>query len=320
MLDRPKIGIVTPAREASNNGNWHTASRWSGHLSALADVSVLQYWAGQPLDVLIALHARKSAPSISGFRHARPAGKIVLVLTGTDLYQDMPGDADAVKSVELADAIVVLQDRALGRLAPEAARKARAIVQSSDVPLADTRPRAAADATRFLAIGHLRAVKDPATLADALARLPGQRIEVEQVGSPIDEDLAERLKAVARADPRYRLLGGLPHPEVLDRLASADALVHPSRLEGGANVVVEALCAGIPVLASAIDGNIGLLGDDYPGYFPVGDADHLASLMRRFANDAAYRSDLARHCRSLRSRFSPEVEASEVRSLVSGLL
>ncbi|HET9642910.1 MAG TPA: glycosyltransferase [Burkholderiaceae bacterium] len=92
-----------------------------------------------------------------------------------------------------------------------------------------------------------------------------------------------------RACPSYRWMGGLPHSDTRLHLARSHALVHPSAMEGGANAVVEAIRSRVPVLASRIDGNVGLLGEDYKGYFPVDDDEALAELMCRFADDGAPR-------------------------------
>ncbi len=318
MVVLAKIGIATPALAAANNGNWHTAARWAGHLGGVADVSVFEHWDGQPLEILIALHARKSAGSIEAFRRARPDGRIVLVMTGTDLYRDLPAaDPAALRSLALADDIVVLQDLALRALPPVAARKARVIVQSCDNLTRARRPPNIDGPARFIAIGHLRDVKDPLTLARAAHRVRDADIDVEHVGAFLDPALAGELRRLAQDCPRYRLPGGLPRAQALERLAGADALVHPSRMEGGANVVIEAVCAGVPVLASAIDGNAGLLGPAYEGYFPVGDDERLAALMRRFASDCAFRARLREQLDTLRERFTPEREAAAVRALVA---
>jgi putative glycosyltransferase (TIGR04348 family) len=322
MVDLPRIGIVAPARAESNNGNWHTAARWATHLRAVAEVGIFERWEGQPLDVLIALHARKSAGSVAAFREKRPQGRIVLVMTGTDLYRDLPDDPLARQSIALADRIVVLQPRALDALPAEATAKARVVVQSA--PEAHRRPRPGPgprDTVRFIAIGHLRDVKDPLTLGRAAARLAGvPRIAVEHVGEALDAVLAARLAAVTHDCPNYRWLGGLPHAEVLARLQGADALVHPSRMEGGANAVIEAVQCGVPVLASDVAGNVGLLGEAYEGTFPVGDDAALAALMRRFADDAAFAATLARRCEALRAGFAPAAEAAAVRAVVGELL
>lgn len=316
MVVPPRIGIATPASASANNGNWQTAERWARHLSAVADVSIFEQWNGQPLHLLIALHARKSAVSIEAFRRAHPQGRIVLVMTGTDLYRDLPSEPAALRSLALADDIVVLQDLAMRALAPAAAHKARVIVQSCDIQPIDRRAAGRGGPTRFIALGHIRDVKDPMTLARAAIRLRDTPIEVEHLGAFLDPDLSAQLHRLAQDCPGYRLAGGLPHEQALSRLLAADALVHPSKMEGGANAIIEAVCAGVPVLASAIDGNVGLLGPDYDGYFPVGDDEQLAAMMRRFASDRNLGARLRGQVDTLRERFSPEREAAAVRALV----
>jgi glycosyltransferase involved in cell wall biosynthesis len=79
-----------------------------------------------------------------------------------------------------------------------------------------------------------------------------------------------------------------PHHRALRWLASSHLLVVSSVMEGGANVVSEAIAAGTPVIASFIPGNVGLLGDDWPALFPVGDAQALAGLLRRLTTDPAF--------------------------------
>jgi glycosyltransferase involved in cell wall biosynthesis len=121
------------------------------------------------------------------------------------------------------------------------------------------------------------------------------------------------------ACPAYRWLGAQSHAQARRTIAGARALVHPSRIEGGANVVIEAVRSRVPVLASRIDGNVGLLGADYAGYFALGDAAALAALMRRFLADAAFAAQLSAQCAARESLFRPAAERHAVRALVQGL-
>jgi glycosyltransferase involved in cell wall biosynthesis len=103
-------------------------------------------------------------------------------------------------------------------------------------------------------------------------------------------------------------------------IQAAHVLVHASRMEGGAHVVIEALRSGTPVLASRIDGNVGLLGEGYGGYFPPGDDAALAALLQRCRDDAAMLSRLRAQCDSRSALFAPEAEAAGLHGLVAGLL
>lgn len=316
----PRVCIVTPALPAANNGNAHTASRWAGFLSAHADVEVALDWDGAPCDAMIALHARRSAPAIARFAaaHAKNA-PLALVLTGTDLYLDLAqGDGEARHSMECASIVVVLQSAALDRLDVAARAKARVVVQSAAAVRLDRR---AAD-PEFVAVGHLRDVKDPATLMRAAARLAVDEpaASIAHIGAGLDAALAAQAVATAIACHGYRWLGALPHAVARRTIARARALVHPSRMEGGANVVIEAVRSGVPVLASRIDGNLGLLGADYDGTFAVGDDAALAALMRRFRHDRAFAAHVAVQCAAREPLFRPACERAAVRGLLRDLL
>ena len=323
----PTVCIVSPALADANNGNWQTAARWQRFLMPVCRVSIASAWDGAPLDALIALHARRSAASIAGFRAAHADAPIALVLTGTDLYRDLVFDSAAQHALECASHVVVLQDEGLQLLAPSTGVKARVIVQSA----ARMRRR---DAVRrgvtFVAVGHLRDEKDPATLLRAVHLLPPSpgspatpatpALRVVHIGRPLDPALGEQALQTMQACARYRWLGDQPHAAARRWIARAQALVHMSRMEGGANVVIEALRSGVPVLASRIDGNVGLLGRDYAGYFDVGDAAALAALMQRFATDTAFAAHLRAQCALREARFAPAVERAAVRRLLADML
>jgi len=311
---------VSPALAKANNGNWHTASRWQRFLAPLAAVEVRSTWRGAADgNILIALHARRSADSIARFCEQRPDAPVALVLTGTDLYRDIDVDPHARHSLECARLLVVLQDAGLDRLDAASRRKARVIVQSAPALVAKER---APDAADFVAVGHLREEKDPQTLMRA-ARLFGEdgaaTARIVHLGASLDEPLADAARATMAACPSYRWLGPLSHGAARRVIAQARALVHMSRIEGGANVVIEAIRSRVPVLASRIDGNVGLLGSGYDGYFPAGDAPALAALMRRFMHDAAFSAGLAAQCARREPLFRVAAERRAVRELLADL-
>lgn len=311
----PSVCIVSPARQADNNGNWRTADRWKAHLQSIADVQVLQEWDGQPADMLIALHARRSASSIERFRRLVPGKPIVLVLTGTDVYRDIEVASEAQRSLALADRIVCLQPLALQRLPAPFQHKAFAVVQGAE-PLRLAHPR---ERAFFAAVGHLRAEKDPLTLMRAVRRLPAG-VEVLHIGAALEESFAIEARATMRDCPGYRWTGAMDHQLVRQQVASATALVHMSRLEGGANVVIEAIVSGTPVLASRIDGNVGLLGEDYGGYFAVGDDEALAALMLRCVAQPHFVAVLAAQCAKLAPEYTAAAEGERLRRLVADCL
>jgi len=116
---------------------------------------------------------------------------------------------------------------------------------------------------------------------------------------------------------RYVWLGNRPHGETRQRIGRSHIMVISSIMEGGANVVIEAVTAGVPVLASRISGNIGMLGVDYEGYFPAGDDAALAALLERASRDGRFLARLRGQCAKRAPMFSPERERREVVTLLA---
>ena len=122
------------------------------------------------------------------------------------------------------------------------------------------------------------------------------------------------------AQPNYRWHGALPHAATLRRIQRAQVLVHPSAMEGGAHVVMEAILCGTPVLASRISGNVGMLGRDYRGYFEPGDAAGLAALLQRLRDDPAMLQGLCAQCDQRSPLFEPAREQATLNNVIAQLL
>jgi putative glycosyltransferase (TIGR04348 family) len=320
-MRRSSILIVTPYGARSNSGNWRTAARWARLLrdrfAAIVQVQP-EPQALADADCLIALHARRSHAQVVAWRALHPARPVVVALTGTDLYRDLPGDPQARESLRLADRLIVLQENALAQLPRAAARKARVVYQSAVRLKPTSKPAVRLNAVM---VGHLRPEKDPGTALLAWRHLPADLpIGLRLIGAPLDPTLARLVEAQASEDPRIRWVGGMPHAATRQAIKRAHVLIVPSRMEGGANVIVEAVTAGTPVLASRVSGNIGMLGRDYAGYFPVGDAAALAGLLRRCWEDAAFPGTLARQCRARAALFSLAREKASLTRLLRELL
>jgi glycosyltransferase involved in cell wall biosynthesis len=248
---------------------------------------------------MLALHARRSHASIKEF-----PGPVVLALTGTDIYQDIRRSPEARRSIDLARELIVLQPKAADEIP---GRRVHVVVQSSSTAL---RHRPVKGRFRICVIGHLRAVKDPLLTLKALKHVK-RDLEVIQLGELLEKELEPRT-----TDRRYRWLGSVPHGRALKWLASSHAMVISSRMEGGANVVCEALRIGVPVLASRIPGNVGLLGGRYAGYFPVGDERALARLLER---ESSFYDKLKRQIAPLRAKVAPQSEARALLATFSSL-
>ena len=315
MTTKPTLCLVTPALASANNGNWQTAWRWSRMLAADYRVRLVKDWDGAGDDLMLALHARRSAASIDAFARAHPGRPRVVALTGTDLYGDIPaGDAGALRSLALATRLIVLHE-----LAPQdvpAEHRARCDVCFQSTPARRALPKTGRH-LRALMVGHLRDVKDPSTLFAAARLLAGRGdILIDHVGAPLDEALGDEARALARELPTYRWLGAQTHGATLARIQRAHVLVHASRAEGGAHVVMEALRCGTPVIASEIPGNVGMLGPDWPALFDAGDAAGLARWLQRARDEPAMLTAWQR----LAARRAPLFDPARERDTLRGIL
>jgi putative glycosyltransferase (TIGR04348 family) len=316
---RLKIALVTPAPPHSRVGNRVTAQRWARILRQLGHaVTIVENYQGRSCDLLLALHARKSHPSILHFREQHPSDPLVVALTGTDLYGDIQTDAAAQQSLELADRLIVLQPLGVKALPRHVRAKARVIFQSVPTPRVLVPPRS----NRFevCVIGHLRPIKDPFRTAYAARLLPeSSRLKVLQLGQALSDEMARQACAEAESNPRYRWLGEWPRWRTLRLLSRCRLLVLTSKMEGGANVIGEALACSVPVLSSHIAGSVGILGDDYPGYFPCGDTEALTRLLHQAETDEAFYQELKKWCAERRLLFEPQREVESWKKLLAEL-
>jgi len=279
-----------------------------------ARVRIEREWTGADDDMMIALHARRSAASIAPFAARYPRRPVVLVLTGTDLYRDIRVDEQAQRSLALAGRLVVLQAEGLRELSPVQAARAMVIYQSARALTPGRRSRRYFD---LALVGHQRPEKDPLTAVRALLRLPAALpVRLFHVGGALDAELARQVAALGAEDGRYHWLGALSQAATRQRIKRCHLLLLPSLMEGGANVLIEAVTSGVPVLGSDIPGNRGMLGADYPGWFPVGDAARLAELISTAVRDPHYYAILSRRCAERVSLFSPAQECAAVCSLL----
>ena len=321
-MSKSYIAIISPALAKANNGNWQTARRWQQFLRTGYRVACMTDWQADASEeapaLMIALHARRSAPAIDAFAAAFPQRPLVLALTGTDLYRDIDSDPAAQRSLQLATRIVVLQEAGLTALAPALRDKTQVIYQSA----ASLKPHAQAGARNFtvIMIGHLRAEKEPQTFMQAAALVTAPRVRLLHVGGALDPALGELALRTQAMSARYAWRGALPQPQTRQCLKRSALMVIASRMEGGANVIIEAVTSGVPVLASDIAGNRGMLGPDYAGYFAVGDSVALARMIDRAATDPAFYTLLRQQCTQRAPLFAPALERAAVVELVDNCL
>jgi putative glycosyltransferase (TIGR04348 family) len=315
-----KIVIVSPALKKANNGNWQTAYRWSNFLASAYQVSILPEWAagGDSPDVMIALHARRSAESIENFSKTCPDKPLIVVLTGTDLYQDIRNEASAKRSLDLATHLVVLQEEGVHELSKAQQKKCSVIYQSAGQlkPAASTQKN-----FDVVLVGHMREVKDPLTPMRALAMMPAiSKLRLIHVGNAQEEKFRHAAEQLEHNNPRYVWLRELTHAQTRQRIKRAKLMVISSLMEGGANVIIEAITSGVPVIASKVSGNVGMLGRDYAGYFSVGDSKALAQLLDQAEREPRFLKALKKQCAKRMVLFTPERENKAVNALVNDAL
>ena len=280
--------------------------RWAGIFRDLGhQVTVAIEDAGQPADLMVALHAFRSAGSIERFRGRCPKAPIIVALTGTDIYRFIDSDPEpTLRALDAADALVGLHSL-VGDAIPERYRHKLSVIFQSAPKLGRPLPPLAR-CFEIVVVGHLRAEKDPLRAAFAARLLPpSSRIRIVQYGGAHSADWAASARAEMSGNARYHWRGDVPGGLLRRRLSRARLMVLSSIMEGGANVISEAIVLGVPVIASAIAGSIGLLGEDYAGIYPVGDSAALASQMSRAEMEPDFLRDLQRACATRAPLFDP---------------
>jgi len=314
-----KICIVTPVPPRSRQGNRITALRWARILRTLGHrVDITQEFNRQKCDLMVALHASKSFSSIKRFSEQHPEKVLIVTLTGTDIYRDYHLNDRCLQSIKMATGLIVFQPKILQEIPVQYRDKATVVYQSATPPLGIHKPR-----KRFFdvcVIGHLRSIKDPFQSARASRQLPDtSEIRVLHIGGALAPDFEQQAIAEQVSNHRYRWLGELPHWKTIRCLARSRLLVITSKAEGGPIVLVEALAASIPVLSTRIKAVVGHLGENYPGYFPVGDTNALVSLLQLAETDQGFYADLKKRSEKVKSLVDPARERASWKKLLKNL-
>lgn len=316
-----KVSLITPAGKRSLNGNRATAVRWEHILQSLGHrVAVDVNWDGRSADMMVALHAWRSADSIAAFHQQYPDRLLIVALTGTDIYRFIHSDPEiTLRSIDIAHHLVALHDLAYLTI-PERYRDKLSVIKQSAIPLPRRLPPRKKTFDICIA-GHLRDEKDPLRAALAARELPASsRIRILHYGKAHNHEWATMAMREMQENPRYHWYGELPHWKVRQAYARSRAMVLSSRMEGGANVISEAVMADLPVLASDIPGSIGLLGDHYAGYYPVEDTAALRGLMQKAESDDGYLPLLLMQASPLKQAFTEAAEHDGWRALLDKLV
>ena len=314
-----KIHCFTPAARGSVKGNRVTAERWKRCLTDLGhEVRIIDSAEALPCDLSLAIHAGKSAEYTSKMKKRYPETPVILCLSGTDLYRDIHRDNRVTSGIESADRLIVLQKHALTHLRAIWVEKTFVITQSCEPPRVAMQPLK--HEFEVVVVGHLRSVKDPFRAAMAVRKLPANsKIHIHHLGTSLSETLHARAIRESNNNQRYHYEGLRPWEATLQRIQRARLLVLSSKVEGGANVLSEAICCGTPVLASRISGSIGILGDNYPGLFEVGNTKELRALLWKCETTPSFYKSLTNSVRKLAKRYTPLAEKRAWQALLATL-
>ena len=313
-----EINLITPAKKHSRNGNRTSAIRWAGFLRKNGHkVEINTKYDGSPCDLMIALHARHAAPAINLYRLRYPNGPLVVALGGTDVNTFLKSEPKTtLNSMEHADALVCLHNQVGEKLPNHLIRKLYVIYQSAK-PLPSPRKLSKRNFD-ICVVGHLRQEKDPLRAALAVRLLPkASRVRLFHLGKAHNDDWAHAAIKEQSQNFRYHWLGDVPGWRVRRELTKTCLMALTSNQEGGANVISEAIVAGVPIVASNIPGNTGLLGMDYPGLYPLGDEHALAKIFLQAEDDPAFLKRLENTCNLLRPKFLPKCESDKWNNLIT---
>lgn len=295
-----KIKLITPSSADLINGNHITALRLEQILTKLGhQISTSKEYNGEDIDLMIALHALRSFNSIKHFYELYPNRPLVVMLTGTDIYQHIKFSEEACQSLHYATRLVVLQKQALEELAPHLRNKTRVIYQSVTTSFNSREALEifSKDNFNILVVANFRPEKDPLRTALASKLLPSEsKIQVFHIGIPLNPEYRERINLAQKENPRYHYLGGFSYEKTLQAIAEANLISITSRLEGGSNVLCEALASKTPVITTNIPSLVATLGEEYPGYFSVADTETLKNLFLKAEMDANFYQELKNSC------------------------
>ena len=315
-----KIVLVTPPTQIQRSGNRTTANRWArllkrlGH-SVRVDTTYRDGWG----DLMIAIHAWRSACAARSFKMSNPHAPLVVLLSGTDIYRFQHSNPETtVGTMELADRLVGVHE-CVERDIPQNLTNRLRIIYQSCAPLSAPR-QPLKRYFQVCVVAHSRTEKDPLRIALAARRRPASsKLRVVLLGGAHDHEWADKVGTEARDNPRFLWKGEVSRAKVRRCFSNSHAMVISSTMEGGANVVSEAIVAGLPVIASDIAGNRGLLGDLHCGYFPVNDDRELARLLYQAESEPNFLTKLVTNASKNGHRFSPEFELESWRTLLDEL-
>ena len=312
-----KFLILFPDNKKAVTGNLCSALQYQIILQDLGHrVELANRYIEQDAEVLIAINADKNNLHIRKFNSDNPQSKIILVLSGTDIYPEP--SAKAIDSMEVGNVLVVLQSHGIDQVPPIYRNKSTIVYQSIEKLSVDSGRSKSDSEFRVVLISNIRSVKDP-LIASRACRLisPASKLKITHVGYCLDEGLGSELTQENKSNIRYEWVGGLSRLEAMTILSESHVLLITSQHEGAGRVVGEAIQLGVPIVSTNNLGVTGILGDDYAGYYPVGDAKALSDILTKAEEDKEFLAQLNVHCQNRSSLFDIEEEKKNWEKLIN---
>ena len=314
-----KILIVCPELSALESGLSTTARRWRLIMNELGhEVQVISpNEEAQDVDLFIVLNPIRSMDFLR--KTSRILCRRVICFTGTDINEHMKQNMQSFDAVSSADILIGLHPGIASLLPESQLDKLRIILQSA--PHCEARRPTSKPNGTAVFVANVRDVKCPMTVYLASAAInPRVNVTITHIGEIVDPayHFWPQINCVAPS-PRFRWLGAKPLAETVSLISESDLLIIASRSEGGSNVISEAATLRIPILASMNECAEALLGNDYHGYFPVGNHWRLAKLIDKFYLNKSFRELLQSQIDEIRWKFSYEREVSEWREVLAAI-
>lgn len=289
-------GAIRPAKGLLHGLDLARLPALLGRLGA--DVIHLQ-WAPLPLLDQLALPAlRRIAPVVMTVHDTTP-------YNGAEPWLMAAGLGRLIRGV---DAVICHTEAGRLRLLRQGVPTERLFVVPHGLlgAISDTVPPPAAR-IRLLQLGKLKPYKGVDVLIEALGRLtPGERDRfwVRVVGQPHLDTAPLEARAAGLGDCFSLELDFVDEAVMAALIAESDAMLFPYREIEASGVLMQAIAAGRPVVASRIGAMAELLEDGRQGLLvPPGDPDALAAALRRLAADPTCLTSMRSEMRSLRDRI-----------------
>ena len=137
-----RIVLITPDGPTKRTGNRVASVRWARILRRLGHrVRIASRYDDRPADLMVAIHAWRSAGAIERFKARCPASPVVLQLSGTDIYEYLRSDPGPTpRAMALADRLIGLNDLAFKAVPRGLRKRLRIIHQSAEPPNQARRP------------------------------------------------------------------------------------------------------------------------------------------------------------------------------------